>query len=196
MIKIGILGEIGSGKSFVAKKFKFPVFSADEEVSRIYKKNKLCFLRLKKKFPKFIKKYPIDKKELGQAILSNKNNLKKITEIIHPIVRKSMHKFLSINKYKKAIVLDIPLLLENKLAKKGTILIFVEAKKKLIFKRLLRRKFFDKKIFAKLQSLQFSKKFKKKKSDYIIKNNFKPYSIDRQVDMIRIKILKKCQKLY
>ena len=78
MIKIGILGEIGSGKSFVAKKFKFPVFSADEEVTRIYKKNKLCFLKLKKKFPKFIKKYPIDKKELGQAVLCNKNNLKNL----------------------------------------------------------------------------------------------------------------------
>ncbi len=49
MIKIGILGEIGSGKTFIAKKFKFPVFSADEEVTKIYQKNKLCFLKLKKK---------------------------------------------------------------------------------------------------------------------------------------------------
>ncbi len=163
MIKIGILGEIGSGKSFVAKKFKFPVFSADEEVTRIYKKNKLCFLKLKKKLPKFIKKYPIDKRELGQAVLCNKNNLKKITEIIHPVVRKSMHTFLSLNKNKKAIVLDIPLLLENKLAKKGTILIYVEAKKDLILRRLLRRNFFDKRIYDKLRNLQFSIKYKKKK---------------------------------
>ena len=191
MIKIGILGEIGSGKSFVAKKFKFPVFSADEEVMRIYKKNKLCFLKLKKKFPKFIKKYPIDKRELGQAVLCNKNNLKKITEIIHPVVRKSMHTFLSLNKNKKAIVLDIPLLLENKLVKKGTILIYVEAKKDLILRRLLRRNFFDKRIYDKLRNLQFSIKYKKKKSDYIIKNNFKSHSITKQVNMIRNKILKK-----
>ena len=191
MIKIGILGEIGSGKSYVAKKFKLPVFSADEEVTRIYKKNKLCFFKLKKKFPKFIKNYPIDKKELGQAILCNKNNIKKITEIIHPLVRKNMHKFLSLNKNKKAIVLDIPLLLENKLDEKGTILIYVEAKKDLILKRLLRRSFFDKRIFNKLRSLQFSKKYKKKKSDYVIKNNFKPYNIDKQVSMIRNKIMNK-----
>ncbi|MFL2893384.1 MAG: dephospho-CoA kinase [Candidatus Pelagibacter sp.] len=191
MIKIGILGEIGSGKTFIAKKFKFPVFSADEEVTKIYQKNKLCFLKLKKKFPEFIKNFPIDKKELGQVILYKKNNLKKITEIIHPIVRKSMYKFLSLNKNKKAIVLDIPLLLENKLASKGTILIYVDAKKELILKRLLKRKFFDNKIFAKLRSLQFSKKYKKKKSDYIIKNNFKSYSINNQVNIIRNKILKK-----
>ena len=37
MIKIGILGDIGSGKSFVSKQFGFPVFSADEEVKKIYR---------------------------------------------------------------------------------------------------------------------------------------------------------------
>ena len=43
MIKIGILGNIGSGKSFVAKSFGYPVFNADEEVSKIYKKEKKSF---------------------------------------------------------------------------------------------------------------------------------------------------------
>ena len=102
-----------------------------------------------------------------------------------------MHTFLSLNKNKKAIVLDIPLLLENKLAKKGTILIYVEAKKELILRRLLRRNFFDKRIYDKLRNLQFSIKYKKKKSDYIIKNNFKSHIITKQVNMIRNKILKK-----
>ena len=49
MIKIGILGEIGSGKSFVANLFGFPVFNADEEVSKLYKKEKKVFTKLKKK---------------------------------------------------------------------------------------------------------------------------------------------------
>ena len=43
MIKIGILGDIGSGKSYVAKKFGFPVFDADVEIIKIYKKNRTCF---------------------------------------------------------------------------------------------------------------------------------------------------------
>ena len=38
MKRIGILGEIGSGKSYVAKKFGYPVFNADEEVGKLYKK--------------------------------------------------------------------------------------------------------------------------------------------------------------
>ena len=49
MIRIGILGDIGSGKSFVAKQFGFPVFDADLEVGKIYKKNRTCFVKLKKK---------------------------------------------------------------------------------------------------------------------------------------------------
>ena len=44
MIRIGILGDIGSGKSFVAQNFGFPVFNADLEVSKLYQKNKKVFI--------------------------------------------------------------------------------------------------------------------------------------------------------
>ena len=49
MIKIAVVGDIGSGKSYIAKLFGYPVFNADQEVANIYKKNKNCFKRLKKK---------------------------------------------------------------------------------------------------------------------------------------------------
>ena len=55
MIRIGILGDIGSGKSFVAKLFGYPVFNADNEVAKIYKKSRACFLKLKRLIPKYIK---------------------------------------------------------------------------------------------------------------------------------------------
>ena len=48
MIKIGILGDIGSGKSYVAKNFGYPVFNADQEVSKLYQKDKKIFYKLKK----------------------------------------------------------------------------------------------------------------------------------------------------
>ena len=77
MIKIGILGDIGAGKSFVAKQFGSPVFDADKEVRKIYKTDKSCYKKIKKKFPEFIKSKTIKKKELGIAIRANKRNLKK-----------------------------------------------------------------------------------------------------------------------
>ena len=77
MVRIGILGDIGSGKSFVAKKFGFPVFNADLEVSKLYNKNKKIYYKLKKTLPKFISSFPIDKNEITKAILANNINLKK-----------------------------------------------------------------------------------------------------------------------
>ena len=172
MIRIGILGDIGSGKSYVAKNFGYPVFNADSEVSKIYKKNKKIFNKLKKKLPRYISKFPIDKNEVSVAILSNKNNLKKIINIVHLEVRKQMKLFLNKNKNKKFVVLDIPLLLENKLNKKGDILIFIDSKKSDILKKLKKRKNFNKKLFNKFQKIQFSSQYKIRKSNFIIKNDF------------------------
>ena len=136
MRRIGILGDIGSGKSFIANSFGYPVFNADEEVGKIYKKNKKVFFRLKKILPKYIYSYPINKFEITKAILSNKNNLKKIIKIVHLEVRKKMRLFLKKNKSKKLVILDIPLLLENKLDKKNDILIFIDANKRDILIKL------------------------------------------------------------
>ena len=72
MIRIGILGDIGSGKSYVANNLGYPVFNADYEVTKLYKKNKKIFLKLKKLLPKNIKSFPIEKKEITEAILRKK----------------------------------------------------------------------------------------------------------------------------
>ena len=94
MIRIGILGDIGSGKSFVSRKFGYPVFNADFEVSKLYKKNKKIFVNLNKILPDYINSFPIDKKEITNAILANNKNLKKISNIVHKEVRKKMFLFL------------------------------------------------------------------------------------------------------
>jgi len=191
MIKIGILGEIGSGKSYVAKEFGFPVFDADAEVTKIYKKNRTCFNRLKNKIPKYIFSFPVKKSELGKAIIDNQSNLKKITKIVHPIVRANMNNFFKKNKNKKIVVLDIPLLMENKINKKNYILVFIDAKKKEIQRRLRKKHNYNPKIFYKLKKLQFPLEFKRRKSDFIIKNNFKSYSIKKNVKILKNKILSK-----
>ena len=136
MIRIAIIGDIGAGKSYVAKQFGFPVFNADREVAKIYKKNKICFRKLKKILPNFIKTFPTDKKEITSAILSNSKNLKKIIKIVHPEVRSKMRTFIKKHRQKKFLVLDIPLILENKISIKKDIIIFVDAKKKEIDKNV------------------------------------------------------------
>ncbi len=190
MIRIGVIGDIGSGKSYVSKKFGFPVFNADIEVKRIYEKNKKCFKKLNKLFPNYIISFPIKKKEISKVLLKNINNIKKINKIVHLEVRHEMKKFLKKNIKQKAVVLDVPLLLENKINNKRDIIVFVDAKKKEIIKRLKKRKNFNIKIFKKLKKLQLPLESKARKSDYILKNNFKDISIKKNVKIIKNKILK------
>ena len=135
MIRIGIIGDIGSGKTFVANNFGYPVFNADFEVSKLYRNNKKIFLKLNKILPNYITSFPINKNEITNAILINNINLQKIINIVHKEVRKKLNLFLKKNKNKKIVVLDIPLLLENKINKKSDVLVFVDSKKK-ISKRL------------------------------------------------------------
>ena len=189
MIKIAVVGDIGSGKSFIAKQFGFPVFNADKEINKIYKNNNNCFKSLKNQLPKYIYSFPIKKNELGKAILDNQNNLKKIVKIVHPLVRDGMNSFLNKNKNKKFLVLDVPLLLENKLNKKNFILIFISAKKKEIQKRLRKRPNYNPKIFNRLKKLQLPLELKKKKSNFVIKNNFKIKSVRKSVKVLKNKIL-------
>ena len=189
MIRIGILGNIGSGKSYVANQFGYPVFNADYEVSKLYKKNKKIFFKLKKKLPKYINTYPINKKQITKAILSNKTNLKKIVNIVHKEVRKKMELFIKKNKNKKIVILDIPLLLENKINRKGDILIFVDSKKKEIEKRLVRREDFNRKLFYKFKKIQYNSNYKKRKSHFIIKNNFIKKNVNRDIRKILKEIL-------
>ena len=178
MIKIGILGDIGAGKSYVAQNFGYPVFNADYEVAKLYKQNKNVYENLKKKLPKYIHSFPIEKKEISNAILNNKKNLNKIVKIVHVEIRKKMNLFLKKNKNSKIIILDIPLLLENKINKKEDILVYVQSSKFNILKRLKKRKNFNNKLMKKFKAIQLPISFKKKKSDFIIKNNFTKKSVN------------------
>ena len=188
MIRIGILGDIGSGKSFIAKNFGYPVFNADYEVSKLYQKNRKVYQELKKLLPKYIYEFPVKKIHLSKAILANNSNLKKIVKIVHKEIRNKMRSFLIKNKNKKFVILDIPLLLENKINKKNDILVYVQSKKTDITKNLIKRKNFNPKILKKFNNIQLPLAYKKKKSKFIIKNNFTKKSVKSAVKNILNKI--------
>ena len=185
MIKLGIIGGIGAGKTFISKNFGYPTFNADLEVKKIYKSSKSCFKKLKKKFPNKINKYPIDKNEIGKLILINKKNIKILGGIVHPFVSKNLLRFLKKNKNKKAVVLDIPLLLENNIQDKKTLLIFIDAKEKEIMKRLKKRAGFNPELYKSMKKNQMPLLKKRKKCNIVIKNNFKKGFILKQIKKIK-----------
>ena len=189
MIRIATLGDIGSGKSYVANNFGYPVFNADYEVSKLYKENEKIFIKLNKKLPRYIYSFPIDKNEITRAILINKVNLKKINTVVHLEVRKALKLFLKKNRNKKIVILDIPLFLENKINHQNDILVFVESKKKEIEKRLKKRSNFNRKLINKFRKIQFSLNYKKRKSKFIIKNDFNKKSLNTSIKKILNEIL-------
>tara|TARA_Y100000022_G_scaffold200385_1_gene215636 strand:+ start:492 stop:1058 length:567 start_codon:yes stop_codon:yes gene_type:complete len=186
MIRIALVGEIASGKTFVAKCFRLPSFNADLEVKKIYKTNKHCFIKLNRKFPNNIKHYPIKKSEIKQIL--NKSNIKRLSKIVHPYVRFNLKKFERKHSKKKFIVLDIPLLIENKLYKKSDILIGVKTPKKIIIKRLKQRGNYNKKILGILRTQQLDVKRKFKLCDFIIENNSDKNNILKQIKIIKKKL--------
>ena len=189
MIVISLVGDIGSGKTYVSKLLKIPCFSADIEVRKLYKKNKNCFYALKKKFPKFIKTFPIKKKELSDLIRSNISHLKKIGLIVHPFIRTKLKIFLKKHNNKKMVVLDIPLYLENKMNKKNDIIVFLKTKEKDVEKILKKRKNYDKKILDILKKSQFSLNKKKNKSNYMLVNNYNSVTMKKKVNKLKNEIL-------
>ncbi len=189
MIRLAVVGDIGSGKSYVAKLFGYPVFNADAEVAKLYKKSRRCYNNLKKALPSYIRSFPIKKNKLSEAIIDDHNNLKKIIKIIHPEVQLHMNNFIKRNKRKKFVVLDIPLLMENKINRKNDILIFIDARKKEITKRLQKRPNTNLKIIKRIKKFQLPVELKKKRSNFIIKNNFRNNYIKKNVKKVMEKIL-------
>ena len=156
----------------MAKLFNYPVFNADLEVEKLYKKNRKCYKKLKKTLPDYIKSFPVKKKYLSKAVLDDHKNLKKIIKIVHPEIRALLKRFI-----------------ENKMNKKNDILVFVDAKKKDINKKLKHRYGSSLKIVKKLKKFQLAVERKKNKSDFIIINNFKHDSVKKNVKKVMEKIL-------
>ena len=184
MRRIALVGDIGSGKTFYSKLFKYPVFNADLVVSNLYQKDKNLFRKIKKKFPNKISNFPLRKEEVLKIIFQKQKNLNILGKIIHPIVRKKMKNFFKVNKKRKFIVLDVPLFLENKLNTKKDIIVFVEANKKKIRKELNKRKNINFKLINILRKNQFPTSLKKKKSHFVIKNNFVSNTAKKNVKLI------------
>ena len=189
MIKISLVGDIGSGKTHISKLFRLPCFFADAEVKKLYRNNKQCFLKLKKKFPQFIKTFPIKKIELSNTIRNKLSNLKSIGFIVHPFIRKKLKIFLKKNRKKKIVVLDIPLYLENKMYKRNDVIIFLKTKKKDVNSRLKRRKNYNQKLLNILRKSQLTLKQKKNKSNYVLVNNYNSAIMKRKVKILKAKIL-------
>jgi len=191
MIKVGILGRVGSGKSFVTNIFKelgFNIFSADQVVSQIYERNKNINKKISIFFKLKLNRGKINKNELRDTLKKNPKKFKYLNKIIHPIVRKKLILFLSKYKKTKLVVLDIPLLIENKMFNFVDIFIFVKTKPNIIKIRIKKRRNLDKQFLKLLENQQADEKIKKSYADFTVDNSTKD-KVKLQAKKILDKIL-------
>jgi dephospho-CoA kinase len=191
MVRIGILGSVGSGKTFIANIFKelsFNIFSADNEVANIYKNNKIVNKKIAKFFKLKLYKGKINKQDLRDSLKKNPKKFKFLNKTIHPIVRKRLAIFLSRFKKNKLVVLDIPLLVENKMLNFVDILVLVKTRSNSFLSRIKKRKNLDKQFLNILKKQQASEKIKESYADFIIYNSSKN-KVKLQVKNIIDKIL-------
>ena len=191
MVRVGILGSVGSGKTYVANIFReigFNIFSADNEVANIYKNNKIINKKISKFFKLKLYKSKINKEELRVSLKKNANKFSFLNKIIHPTVRKKLDLFLTKYKKNKLVVLDVPLLVENKMFNFVDIFILVKTGSSSFLNRIKKRKNLDKQFLNILKKQQTSEKIKENYADFIIYNSSKN-KVKLQVKKIIDKIL-------
>ena len=184
VIKIGITGSIGMGKSTVSSIFRnnnIKVWDADFEVHNLYKKGKEGYNSIISIYPELRDKVEINRKKVSNLLREKKIDLKLIEEIIHPLLIRSREEFIKKNKKDKLLIFDIPLLYETKAYIWLDYVINVFCSKKNQIKRLKQRENFDIKKINYLISKQISVNQKNKKADYVINTDQDLKQVERQV---------------
>lgn len=196
---LGLTGSIGMGKSTCAKLLraqKIPVFNADHYVHRILGKNGCAVRDVARLFPKSYQKTEnrIDRAALGAIIFADKNQRKKLEQILHPLVRAAEERFIIRHRRAKTpiIVLDIPLLYETGADALCTRVIVVTATAKVQETRVLQRKGMTHGRLKSIRAAQMPDPKKMARADFILETNGSLAATTRDLQ----KILKQVQKIH
>ncbi len=178
MLIIGLTGNSGSGKSYVASLFErkgIPSIDTDTIVHRLYEDNSDCINKLKSVYGDSIilPNGTVNRKALADIVFSDSEYLKILNEIVHSFVRSEVQKKLKefVEQNKAAAIIDAPLLFESYLNKECDLTIAVIADEKTKVARIVERdKITSEKAIMRLRN-QKSNDFFKEKCDFIISNN-------------------------
>lgn len=173
MIKIAVTGSISSGKTYVLNQFAkcgIPVFSYDKEIAELFFKDKPLIQEISESFFGVVENGRLDKKKLADIIFYNKALRLKLEEIIHPKVHMLLDNFLkkSLQKRKKMVAVEVPLLFEKKLQNQYDFIIMVSCSKYLQEKWAMQRPGMTREKLHAILKNQVPDAKKKHMVDYVI----------------------------
>ena len=192
MIKIGLTGSIGMGKTETGKifsEFGFPLYNADNAVHRLYTPGQKGAEKIKETFPAAINPDgSVNRENLSKEVLGDTEKIKILEGIIHPLVGEDREIFFLENSNAHAVVLDIPLLFETGGEKYVDIIVVVDVPKDIQEKRVLSRTNMTKEKFEKIIAEQMPNELKKEKADFVVNTSMGIEDARRQVGEIVKKI--------
>jgi dephospho-CoA kinase len=174
MIVLGLTGGIGMGKSTAAAAFRrahIPVFDADAAVHRMQGRGGKAVRAIAEAFPGTVRDGEVDRVALRQAVLGKPDALTRLEGILHPMVRQEEQAFVARARRhgSRAVVLDIPLLLETGGDKRVDRIIVVSAPRGVQIQRIrARRRMSDADVKAVI-ARQMPDAAKRKRADVVIK---------------------------
>ena len=191
MLKIGITGGIGSGKSVVAnilQQMGFPVYDSDSRAKALTQTNADIRQQLTAMFgDNLFKDNILDKKALSQLIFSSDKNLKAVNAIIHPVVVGDFATWTT-RQNAAAVFLESAILMESGLYQKMDKIILVTAPEKLRIDRVMKRSQLSEKEIQQRMQMQKTEETLADKADFVILNDEKHLLIP-QVHSILQKLL-------
>ena len=184
LIKIGLTGCIGMGKSTTLKMFEdegILTWSADEAVSRLYAKDGEAVLKVQSLTPQSIVNNSVSRENLREQVKKRPEILLSLELIVNPLIKTDRENFLRSNSQEKAVVLDLPLLFENKMESDFDKIVVVSASARVQKERVLSRNTMDIKLLNIIKSKQISDKEKRSRADFI----FETTSIERTKEDVK-----------
>ncbi|OCJ17059.1 dephospho-CoA kinase [Rhizobium sp. AC44/96] len=171
MLRIGLTGSIGMGKSTMAKLFAelgLPVNDADAVVHDLYSGE--AALLVEAAFPGTVKDGVVDRQELGRQLSATPGGFKRLEEIVHPLVRKRESEFIAREREKGSdmVLLDIPLLFETGAEKRVDVIVVVTCDPQIQRARVLARPNMTEEKFNAILARQTPDAEKRKRADYVI----------------------------
>ena len=174
MIRAGLTGSIGMGKSTTADLFReegVPVYDADAAVHELYRGEPVPLIA--KAFPGTTENGVVNRQKLGERVLGRADELKKLESLIHPLVHAKERAFL--DKCEKdnvpLVLLDIPLLFETGGESRVDVIIVVTADAREQRRRVLARPEMTKEKFENILARQLPDSEKRRRANYIIDTN-------------------------
>jgi dephospho-CoA kinase len=188
MLRLGLTGSIGMGKSTTAAMFRaegVPVHDADAAVHRLYAGKAAPLVEAA--FPGVVKDGRVDRALLGQRVLGDSAAMKRLEVIVHPLVREAEEVFLREAAGRSSVaVLDIPLLFETGGEARADAIVVVTADPETQRRRVLARPGMSEERFQQILARQMPDAEKRRRAHFLVDSGRGLESARRQVrDILR-----------